>query len=417
MSGICIGAASFLSLSTLFKTLIKNKVSAFILEIARSEIGYTKQPPLEYATVALAAAMFSGYKGSLILQGDHFQAQNSSQEELMRLRDLIRESINAGFGNIDLDMSRLVDYKKTSLEEQQELNALWTAELTLFIRAIEPEGASITIGGEVGEIGGTEGEEIVESAAIGTAEEVKVFVRLYREKLAGLKNRIIQGEESLTSGLLVQEEYSRLRERLSRQEARGEAIKGISKMATHIGSEHGEGLKVSIEEARAKIGEFSQAAREMNIPVFVVHAFSLAPIRLYPELAPLGAGEVHLTTRFQEVVFDNLPVQLWRRGVSILEKREAKRLAGYLKTHPEKTHAEAIQKERKRITGFIKEELWNLPLDIQAKIEKGLESIFLEIITALGIGNTLLRQELLPEFGAKLDEPEALPAAAKRTDI
>ena len=56
-----------------FRTAIKNNSGAFIFEIARSEIGYTKQRPLEYSAVVLAAAVREGYKGPVFIQGDHFQ--------------------------------------------------------------------------------------------------------------------------------------------------------------------------------------------------------------------------------------------------------------------------------------------------------------------------------------------------------
>ena len=46
---------------------------AFILELARSEIGYTAQRPAEYAAVVLGAAVREGWEGPVFLQGDHYQ--------------------------------------------------------------------------------------------------------------------------------------------------------------------------------------------------------------------------------------------------------------------------------------------------------------------------------------------------------
>lgn len=57
----------------IFKKAIEKNAGAFIFEIARSEIGYTKQRPLEYSAVVLAAAVAEGFKGPVFIQGDHFQ--------------------------------------------------------------------------------------------------------------------------------------------------------------------------------------------------------------------------------------------------------------------------------------------------------------------------------------------------------
>ncbi len=41
----------------IFRAAMKGRVGAFIFEIARSEMGYTKQRPAEYAACVLAAAI------------------------------------------------------------------------------------------------------------------------------------------------------------------------------------------------------------------------------------------------------------------------------------------------------------------------------------------------------------------------
>ncbi|MGB2876426.1 MAG: hypothetical protein WBB97_00105, partial [Dehalococcoidales bacterium] len=56
-----------------FRAALKHEVGAFIFEIARSEMGYTKQKPAEYVTCVLAAAIKEGFQGPVFIQGDHFQ--------------------------------------------------------------------------------------------------------------------------------------------------------------------------------------------------------------------------------------------------------------------------------------------------------------------------------------------------------
>jgi hypothetical protein len=98
---------------TIFRRAMEMKVGAMIFEIARSEIGYTKQRPLEYAAVVLAAAVKEGYHGPVFIQGDHFQTvrkyfATDPDAETGYVKGLIKEAIEAEFYNIDIDTSTLV---------------------------------------------------------------------------------------------------------------------------------------------------------------------------------------------------------------------------------------------------------------------------------------------------------------------
>lgn len=143
-----------------FRAAIEHRVGAFIFEIARSEIGYTGQSPGEYAACVLAAGIREGFRGPVFLQGDHFQFSNSQyrsdpEGELEAIKGLVREAVNANFFNIDIDASTLVDIGKSSLDEQQENNCRVMAEMTKFIRSLEPKRVTISVGGEIGEVGKT----------------------------------------------------------------------------------------------------------------------------------------------------------------------------------------------------------------------------------------------------------------------
>ena len=88
----------------------------------------------------LAAALREGFTGPLFIQGDHVQTNakkyNSPErdKELDILRALIKEEIAAGFYNIDIDTSTLVDLDKPTLDEQQEVNVTLAADFAAFIR-------------------------------------------------------------------------------------------------------------------------------------------------------------------------------------------------------------------------------------------------------------------------------------------
>jgi len=69
---------------SIFRTAIRMKAGAFILEIARSEIAYTDQRPAEYVAVLLAAALREGFRGPVFIQGDHFQVSARSTPSIRR---------------------------------------------------------------------------------------------------------------------------------------------------------------------------------------------------------------------------------------------------------------------------------------------------------------------------------------------
>ena len=141
----------------IFNLMVKHEIGPVVFEISRTEIGYTNQRPDEYAVSVLAAAIKQGYKGPVFLQGDHFQfnqkdyAQNK-EAETSKIKSLLDESLEAGFFNIDIDASTLVDLSKQALDEQQEENYQATASLVLYIRSL-PKGKEVSIGAEIGHIG------------------------------------------------------------------------------------------------------------------------------------------------------------------------------------------------------------------------------------------------------------------------
>src|SRR6185436_6173238 len=108
----------------IFRAAKRLDVGAVICEIARSEIAYTEQRPAEYVAVMTAAALREGYTLPLFIQGDHCQVnhkkfQADPEGEVGEVKTLIAEEIGAGFYNIDVDTSTLVDLSKPTLDQQQ----------------------------------------------------------------------------------------------------------------------------------------------------------------------------------------------------------------------------------------------------------------------------------------------------------
>ncbi|HEY5087792.1 MAG TPA: aldolase, partial [Gemmatimonadaceae bacterium] len=138
---INVRGMSYDTARAVFRSANKLNAAAFVLEIARSEIAYTDQRPGEYAAVMLAAAIREGFRGPLFIQGDHFQisakkfATNPDQES-GAVKQLAVEAVAAGFYNIDIDTSTLVDMSRPTLEEQQRVNVEQCADIAAFVRGL-----------------------------------------------------------------------------------------------------------------------------------------------------------------------------------------------------------------------------------------------------------------------------------------
>jgi fructose/tagatose bisphosphate aldolase len=336
----------------IFRAAIKLEVGAFIFEIARSEIGYTKQSPSEFSSCILAAAMREGFSGPVFIQGDHFQVKSSDhkrepERELNSLKELVRESVDAGFFNIDIDASTLVNLKKTTLQEQQESNYLVTAKMTEFIRSIEPEKVTISIGGEIGEIG----------KGNSSPEELRTFMQGYLCSLS-----------SLSSG-----------------------TKGISKISVQSGTTHG-GVVLpdgSIAKVNLDFGTLERlskiARKEYGMAGAVQHGASTLPDEAFDIFPKSGTAEVHLATAFQNLVLDSphFPQELLNEIHHYL-------LANFTKERKVKdTDEQFLYKIRKKGWGHFKKETWSLPQEIMAEIMTVLEDRFLLLFRKLNVAETV----------------------------
>jgi fructose-bisphosphate aldolase class II len=336
----------------IMRAALKLKAGAFILEIARSEIGYTEQRPSEYATVMLAAALREGFHGFLFLQGDHVQTNakkyNSPDrdKEIDTLRALIKEEIAAGFYNIDIDTSTLVDLDKETLDEQQRVNFELAADFTEFIRRNEPSGVTVSVGGEIGEVGGKNSD----------VHELHAFMKGY---LAALKRR-------------------------------GPDLVGISKISVQTGTAHGGFIDASgklLTEVKIDLDtlkELSRVAREQyGLGGAVQHGASTLPPDAFDAFPRAGACEIHLATNFQNMVYDGIPSGLreemyaWTRQNASEERK------------PKDTEEQFIYKARKKAIGPFKEKLWNLPWGVRDQVGRSLEDQFTFLMTKLKVGNTM----------------------------
>ncbi len=331
-----------------FKAAMKDRVGAFIFEIARSEMGYTGQRPGEYAACILAAALREGFKGPVFIQGDHFQVRRRMyrdvpKAELSEIRGLIQEAVNAGFLNIDIDASTLVDLDKPSLEEQQAKNSQITADMTQFIRGIEPEGTAISIGGEIGEIG----------KGNSTVADLRAFMAGYLSRL-------------------------------------GTNVRGISKISVQTGTAHGGVVLPDGAIARVNIDfntlkELSQLAREeYGMGGAVQHGASTLPDEAFDMFPQVGTVEVHLATGFQNLIYDS--PYFPKDQLDKIYKHLAAKYSHERK--PGETEKQFLYETRKRAFGDFKKEMWHLPEPNLRGIMGALENRFSLIFQKLNVTNT-----------------------------
>jgi fructose/tagatose bisphosphate aldolase len=331
-----------------FRAALENKVGVFIFEIARSEMGYTAQKPAEYAACVLAAAVREGYKGPVFIQGDHFQVNarkygSDPDGELNSIRELIREAVAAGFFNIDIDASTIVDLSRPTLEEQQEGNCRVTADMTKFIRSIEPEGTPVSVGGEIGEVGGRNS----------TVEDLRAFMSGYLALL-------------------------------------GPNVKGLSKISVQTGTTHGgvvlpDGSIASVKIDFNTLGQLSRMAREeYGMGGAVQHGASTLPDEAFDKFPQVDTLEVHLATGFQNIIYDSeyFPGDLLGKiNGHLIEKYAGEKKQG-------ETEEQFLYKTRKKAFGDFKREMWDLPERNLAGLRETLQGRFSLLFRKLNAVNT-----------------------------
>lgn len=346
---INVRGMSYDTARSIFRTAKELRAGAFILEIARSEIAYTEQRPAEYVSVMLAAALREGHRGPVFIQGDHFQVNSKKYAtapgpELEAVRHLIREAIAAGFYNIDLDTSTLVDLSKESLAEQQRKNYEVGIELLRTVRELEPKGVTISVGGEIGEVG-TENS---------TVEELRAYMEGFNETLA----------------------------------KQGGNLAGLSKISVQSGTSHGgvmlaDGSMADVKLDLDTLGLLSNVAREeYGLAGAVQHGASTLPDTAFNNFPRVETAEIHLATNFQNMLYDHVPgglreeIYSWLRENAKDERKSSD------------SDEQFFYKTRKKALGPFKRRFWDLPEDAKRRLATAYDEKFKFLFSQLGIPGT-----------------------------
>jgi fructose/tagatose bisphosphate aldolase len=357
---------------TVFEAADAADVGAVILELARSEQTYTYQRPIDYSTSVLAGAIAAGWQRPVFVQGDHYQfnaKKYADDPEAMteEIRRACRLAIDAGYRNIDIDSSTLVDLSKPDLDAQQRENYVRAAELTALIRSLEPD-VTISVGGEIGEVGkqnSTEGE-------------LRAYLDGYRREL----------------------------------EARAPGAVGLSKVSVQTGTSHGGvplpgGGMAEVQLDFDVLRRLGEVARENGLAGAVQHGASTLPDELFHRFPAAETAEIHLATGFQNVMYEHpaFPEELHRE----IEAWTFANVADERK--PEQTDDQFVYTTRKKAIGPFKRQLWDLDAKDEILAAQRRKVAFL--FTELGVnGSAAMVERYVKPVDVRMPMPDALRGAA-----
>ncbi|MEX1020152.1 MAG: class II fructose-bisphosphate aldolase [Litorilinea sp.] len=351
----------------------RTKTGAMIFEIARSEMSYTEQEPAEYSAAVIAAAIKEGYAGPLFIQGDHIQVKASLYKKdpegaIQEVKDLIAKAVPAGFWNIDLDTSTLVTLEPDTLDEQQYHNYMRSAELTQFVRNLEPEDVTVSLGGEIGEVGEKNS----------TPEELDAYIQGYQKEMA----------------------------------KRGNGLAGLSKISVQTGTSHGgvvlpDGSIADVAVDFDTLKVLGERARKHGSGGAVQHGASTLPEALFNRFPEMQTLEIHLATGFQNLFMDHdaFPKDLKQKIYAFLDANNAdERKSG-------QTDAQFYYNTRKKAMGPFKPELWQIQGDARTQLYDALENQFEFFYTKLNVVDS---QDLIEELVAPVEYHQPMPASARQ---
>ncbi len=339
------------SINDLYMAMGRGDASGFT--VPAINVRYTEQRPHEYVAVVLAAALREGFTGPLFIQGDHVQTNAKKyhspdrDQEIGTLRALIKEEIEAGFYNIDIDTSTLVDLSKPTLPEQQEVNVRLAADFAAFIRNNEPPGLTVSVGGEIGEVGGKNSD----------VHELHAYMDGFNQAL--------------------------------RQ--RGASFVGLSKISVQTGTAHGgfvnaDGtVRTDVKIDLKTLAELSRVARtDYGLAGAVQHGASTLPPEAFDAFPRAGACEIHLATDFQNMVYDHpqFPAGLKSEMYAWIREHAAD------ERKPTDTEEQFIYKARKKAIGPFKKRMWSIADEARRAIAQTLEERFTFLMQQLKIQDT-----------------------------
>jgi hypothetical protein len=212
---------------------------------------------------------------------------------------------------------------------------------------VEPKGVIVSVGGEIGEVGGKNSD----------VHELHAYMKGFARTL----------------------------------EQRGNLI-GISKISVQTGTAHGgfinaDGtVRTDVKIDLGTLQELSRVARqEYGLGGAVQHGASTLPPEAFDAFPRAAACEIHLATDFQNMVYEHpqFPPELkaqmydWLREHATEERK------------PKDTEEQFIYKARKKALGPFKKQMWSIDAARRAAIGTSLEERFAFLMRQLKIDGTM----------------------------
>jgi len=265
--------------------------------------------------------------------------------EVAAVKQLAQEAIAAGFFNIDVDTSTLVDISLATLDEQQRLNYQTAVDIARYIREIEPDVVTISVGGEIGEVG----------AHNSTVPELRAFMDGFNATL---------------------EERTRAN------------VDGLSKISVQTGTSHGgvvlpDGSIAAVKLDLPALEQLSKVARDdYHLAGAVQHGASTLPDNAFNNFPRVEACEIHLATNFQNILYDYMPDALRRRIYTWLDENAKD------ERKPSDSDEQFYYKTRKKALGPFKRDIWDIPESVKSELATAYDATFGFLFEQLRVSNT-----------------------------
>ena len=275
---INVRASTYLTARQAFAAALERDAGAVIFEIAKSRDGVHRPAPGRvHRRRSWPLPSGRAGDGPVFLQGDHFQFNATKWRD-----DPDAEMAGPEGPDPRGDRRRLPEHRHrqqhagrpvaADVAAQQAVNAANTVELTLLIRDLQPDGVTISVGGEIGEVG----------KANSTEEELRAYLDGY---------------------------FGSCTAPACRASARSASRPGPAMAACALP----DGIVAEVSIDFDTLRRLSTVAREeYGLAGAVQHGASTLPDEAFHHFPANGTAEIHLATGFQNILYDEpgLPAEL-----------------------------------------------------------------------------------------------------------